>query len=50
MPSADIIPPRSGTAEPEKIEPPLPVAAALANDDPSDPRYQVGKYVDVIAA
>ena len=29
-------------AEPEKIDPPPP-ATPLANDDPSDVRYQVGK-------
>ena len=32
VPSADIMPPRSGTAEPEKMLPPLPAAAAEAND------------------
>src|SRR5918994_6601946 len=45
VPSADIIPPTSGTAEPEKMLPPLPAAIPLANDDPSDVRYQAGKYV-----
>ena len=45
MPSADIIPPRSGTAEPEKIDPPL-LAMPLATDEPSDELYQIGKYVD----
>ena len=35
VPSADIIPPTSGTAEPEKIDPPPPLASPLANDDPS---------------
>lgn len=43
MPRADIIPPRSGTAEPEKIDPPLPAATALLNDWPLELRYQAGK-------
>jgi hypothetical protein len=43
VPRADIIPPRSGTAEPENKEPPLPAAAALANDEPLDVWYQAGK-------
>jgi hypothetical protein len=42
VPSADIIPPRSGTAEPEKIDPPL-LAMPLATDDPDDVRYHAGK-------
>jgi hypothetical protein len=32
VPSADIMPPRSGIAEPENIDAPLPAAAAPAND------------------
>jgi len=43
VPSADIIPPMSGTAESENSDPPLPAAAALANDEPLDPLYQIGK-------
>ena len=43
------MPPRSGIAEPEKIEPPLPVAAALAKDDPSEVVYQAGNHVDATA-
>jgi len=43
VPSADIIPPRSGTGEAEKMLPPLPDAMPLAKDDPSEVRYQAGK-------
>src|SRR6478752_2835616 len=46
VPRADIIPPRSGTADPEKMLPPEPDAAASANVPPDDVWYHIGKYTD----
>jgi hypothetical protein len=43
VPSADIIPPMSGTPEFEKSPPPLPVAVAAVSGVPVEPWYHAGK-------